>query len=49
MRRHQGAHPCIGALDVCPLVYTTPAGRDAARTEAAEVARAIGFPSRSQV
>ena len=21
MRRHEGAHPCIGALDVCPVVW----------------------------
>ena len=41
MRRHEGAHPCVGALDVCPLVWTTAADRGAARTEALGVAEAI--------
>ena len=32
MRSHTGAHPCIGALDVCPLVYLRPEDvEDAAR------------------
>lgn len=34
MRHHTGVHPCIGALDVCPVVWLDPAGRDAA-TQAA--------------
>jgi glutamate formiminotransferase / 5-formyltetrahydrofolate cyclo-ligase len=38
MRRHDGAHPCIGALDVCPVVWVDPADRDAAAAEAREVA-----------
>ncbi len=42
MRRHEGAHPCIGALDVCPLVYTTGAEHEAARRTALDVARGIG-------
>jgi glutamate formiminotransferase / 5-formyltetrahydrofolate cyclo-ligase len=42
MRRHSGAHPCIGALDVCPVVWTVASDRDAAADEALGVARAIG-------
>jgi glutamate formiminotransferase len=42
MRAHEGAHPAIGALDVCPLVWTAPAEREAARAAAVEVAAAIG-------
>jgi glutamate formiminotransferase len=42
MRRHQGAHPCIGALDVAPLVYTTADEREVAEATALDVARAIG-------
>jgi len=42
MSAHQGMHPTIGALDVCPLVWLDPADRHAARTEAIEVAGQIG-------
>jgi glutamate formiminotransferase / 5-formyltetrahydrofolate cyclo-ligase len=42
MSHYGGAHPAIGALDVCPLVWLDPADRDAARTEAIEVAVQIG-------
>jgi glutamate formiminotransferase len=42
MRRHEGAHPCIGALDVCPLVWTSADEREPAREEALGVAGAIG-------
>jgi glutamate formiminotransferase / 5-formyltetrahydrofolate cyclo-ligase len=42
MRSHEGAHPCIGALDVAPLVYTTSADREPAKATALAVARAIG-------
>ncbi len=42
MRRHDGAHPCIGALDVCPVVWLNDADRDAAREEALSAARRIG-------
>ncbi|HET7590406.1 MAG TPA: hypothetical protein VFK14_09550 [Solirubrobacterales bacterium] len=42
MRRYTGAHPAIGALDVCPLVWFQPGDRDAARTEAVAVAEQIG-------
>src|SRR6478752_5735193 len=41
MRRQTGAHPHIGALDVCPVVWLAPDDREAARTEALGVARAI--------
>jgi glutamate formiminotransferase len=42
MAAYAGAHPAIGALDVCPLVWLDPADRDAARTEAVAVATQIG-------
>ena len=41
MRRHEGAHPCIGALDVCPVVFLDAGDRELAREEAMAVARAI--------
>jgi glutamate formiminotransferase / 5-formyltetrahydrofolate cyclo-ligase len=42
MSGYAGAHPAIGALDVCPLVWLDPADRDAARAEAIAVAGQIG-------
>jgi glutamate formiminotransferase len=42
MRDYSGAHPAIGALDVCPLVWFDPGDRAAARTEAVAVAEQIG-------
>jgi glutamate formiminotransferase / 5-formyltetrahydrofolate cyclo-ligase len=42
MRDYRGAHPAIGALDVCPVVWYQPADREAARTEAVAVASQIG-------
>lgn len=42
MTAHRGAHPAIGALDVCPLVWPAPRDREAARTAAIEVAEEIG-------
>jgi glutamate formiminotransferase len=42
MDNYRGAHPAIGALDVCPLVWLEPADREAARTEAIAVASQIG-------
>src|SRR3954447_18987354 len=42
MAGYRGAHPAIGALDVCPLVWLDPADRDAARTEAVATAAQIG-------
>lgn len=47
MRSHQGLHPCIGALDVCPLVFLSEGDRGAARDEAyraAELIAALGIP-----
>ena len=42
MGGYRGAHPAIGALDVCPVVWFDSADRDAARTEAVSVATQIG-------
>jgi glutamate formiminotransferase / 5-formyltetrahydrofolate cyclo-ligase len=42
MRDYSGAHPAIGALDVCPVVWFDPAARGTARTEAVAVAEQIG-------
>jgi glutamate formiminotransferase len=42
MAEYKGLHPAVGALDVCPLVWPSPADRDAARAEALEVAEQIG-------
>lgn len=42
MERHEGAHPAIGALDVCPVVWPSRGERDAARAAALEVAGRIG-------
>ncbi len=41
MRRQEGAHPSVGALDVCPVVWVSERDREAARDEALGVARAI--------
>jgi glutamate formiminotransferase / 5-formyltetrahydrofolate cyclo-ligase len=41
MRSHHGAHPCIGALDVCPVVWLREEERDAARGEALAAARRL--------
>lgn len=41
MRAQQGAHPCVGALDVCPVVHTAPEDREAARRAAERVADRI--------
>lgn len=38
LREHAGAHPRIGAIDVCPVVYTDVAARDDAVGAAREVA-----------
>jgi glutamate formiminotransferase len=42
MSDYTGAHPAVGALDVCPLVWLDPADRDSARTEAVAAAAQIG-------
>lgn len=41
MRSHDGAHPCIGALDVCPIVFRREEDREPAREEALAVAKAL--------
>jgi glutamate formiminotransferase / 5-formyltetrahydrofolate cyclo-ligase len=42
MTAHEGEHPCIGAVDVCPIVYLREEDRGTAQHEAAEVGRWIG-------
>lgn len=42
MHDYRGAHPAIGALDVCPVVWLRPDDQEAARTEAVAVAEQIG-------
>lgn len=42
LRHHRGAHPCVGALDVCPVVWLREADRDGAREEALEAGQRIG-------
>ena len=42
MRTHEGVHPAIGALDVCPLVWLDPGDRDVAGSRAGEAAERIG-------
>lgn len=49
MAAHTGAHPAIGALDVCPVVWLEPGDRDDARAEALRVARAIAREARVPV
>src|SRR4051795_6285747 len=39
--KHDGAHPRIGALDVCPVVWLREEDREAAREEALTTARGI--------
>ena len=42
MHAYRGAHPAIGALDVCPVVWFHREDREAARAEAIGVATQIG-------
>jgi glutamate formiminotransferase len=42
MTAYDGLHPAVGALDVCPLVWLGPGQREAARSEAVELAAQIG-------
>jgi glutamate formiminotransferase len=42
MAAYTGAHPAIGALDVCPIVWIREEDRAAARAEAVAVAAQIG-------
>jgi glutamate formiminotransferase len=41
MSNRDGAHPCIGALDVCPVVWLREEDREAAKQEALTAARRI--------
>jgi glutamate formiminotransferase / 5-formyltetrahydrofolate cyclo-ligase len=49
MRRQSGAHPAIGALDVCPVVWLREADRDQAHDEAYEAAHRIARDARVPV
>jgi glutamate formiminotransferase len=42
LRGHEGAHPCIGAADVVPVVPIVPGDLERARSCASELARRIG-------
>jgi glutamate formiminotransferase/glutamate formiminotransferase/formiminotetrahydrofolate cyclodeaminase len=42
MSTHEGLHPAIGALDVCPIVWIDEGDRDAAVAAARELAARIG-------
>ena len=42
MGDYEGLHPAVGALDVCPLVWLDPPGKDAGRREAVELAEQLG-------
>jgi glutamate formiminotransferase len=42
MDAYRGAHPAIGALDVCPIVWFNPGDHEAARAEAVATAEQIG-------
>jgi glutamate formiminotransferase len=42
LRRHEGAHPRIGAADVVPIVPISEADADRARAAALELARRVG-------
>jgi glutamate formiminotransferase len=42
MSAYRGAHPAIGALDVCPVVWLRAEDREAAREEAVAVATQLG-------
>ena len=42
LRRHEGAHPRVGAVDVVPLVPLRPEEMDVAKAAALDVARRLG-------
>ena len=48
LRRHEGAHPCIGAADVVPIVPLRPADREradaCARTIGSRIGSELGLP-----
>lgn len=41
MNAHQGLHPCVGALDVCPVIWLRDSDRETAHVEARRVAERI--------
>lgn len=41
MRRHRGLHPCVGAIDVCPVVFLSEADRRTASERATAVAESL--------
>lgn len=41
MNRHEGAHPCVGAIDVAPIVWLGEEAIEPARAEARRAAEAI--------
>lgn len=41
IRSHQGVHPCVGALDVVPVVYLRREDRETARDEALAIANRL--------
>jgi glutamate formiminotransferase / 5-formyltetrahydrofolate cyclo-ligase len=43
MRTHEGVHPCIGALDVAPVVYLRREDRELAVDEALAVANRLAY------
>jgi glutamate formiminotransferase/glutamate formiminotransferase/formiminotetrahydrofolate cyclodeaminase len=49
LRRHQGLHPHVGALDVAPIVFPEPALRGAACAEALVLADLLGAELRLPV
>ena len=49
LRRHDGLHPRVGALDVAPVVFLDPPDRGAAIAEALLAADAIGARGRARV
>ena len=49
LRRHYGAHPCIGAADVVPIVPIRPSDLPRARAAALSLARRIGAEARLPV
>jgi glutamate formiminotransferase len=49
MTKQEGAHPCIGALDVCPIVWLREEDREAAREEALAAGKRIGEEARVPV
>lgn len=49
LRHHEGSHPCVGALDVMPVVYLDEARRGAACADALTAAARVGAELRVPV